>query len=45
MSGSLNLNPAVLGKYEIMIINGNALSGPFTEGDLGRGFCPESTRG
>ena len=39
MSGTLNLNPAVLGKYEIMIINGNALSGPFTEADLDEAFA------
>jgi hypothetical protein len=39
MSGSLNLNPAVLGKDDIMIINGNALSGPFTEGDLDEAFA------
>ena len=39
MSGSLNLNPSVLGKDDIMIINGNALSGPFTEGDLDEAFA------
>ncbi|MDG0964956.1 MAG: hypothetical protein P8O23_07815 [Opitutales bacterium] len=39
MSGTLNLNPAVLGKDDIMIINNNALSGPFTEADLDEAFA------
>jgi hypothetical protein len=39
MSGILDLNPSVLGKYEIMVINGNQLLGPFTEEDLDEAFA------